>query len=49
MVFDEEDTITIADVVYTAKATENSASGYFELVDTGSPASDIEATALFLG
>jgi len=46
--FDEGDTITIDSITYTASSTEDSANAIFELVDTGSPASDIESTALSL-
>ena len=46
--FDVDDTITIDGVVYAAKSTEEPASGYFKLFDSGSPASDITNTALSL-
>lgn len=42
------DTITIASIVYKAASAEVSASGFFKLYNTGSPASDIENTALSL-
>lgn len=40
-----DDTITIAGVVYTAKATEDAANGYFQLFTLGTPGTNIENTA----
>lgn len=41
-------TITIGGIVYTCQTTETAASGYFAKVTTGSPAQQIENTALSL-
>lgn len=43
-----DDTITIGGVVYTAKASEAAASGQFKASTGGTPADNIEATALSL-
>lgn len=46
--FNIGNTITIDSIVYTASSGEVSASGFFELFNTGSPGSDNENTALSL-
>ena len=43
-----DDTITIDSIVYTAKASETVASGYFALATSGTEAQNIEDTALSL-
>ncbi|MFW7382366.1 MAG: hypothetical protein ACOH5I_26450 [Oligoflexus sp.] len=43
-----DDTITIGGVTYTGKATEDIANAHFEVVSTGTPATDIADTAASL-